>query len=240
VLGRIDEGGHALAAVVRAPDQGGIGVRLELLVLPVGVEAGDHLVHFMAMAGHDGVVAGQGQVAWLPVQGFDISGFIVDHHRLLVRQREGRVAVAHLDAGVNEFLAGLLVLRFAAAPRRVEHDAHLDAALVRGDHRVDQGRIGEQEHPDVERLLRAGNRVDQRRGGVVRQNEQFVGHGVNDLEVTGIGLLPTTGLVGQAPCHFASTVAPWGHFQRAARAFRSARRRRTDGSSGISTAIFSA
>ncbi len=42
---------------------------------------------------------------------------------------------------------------FAAAARRVQHHAHLDAALFRGDHGAEQSFVGEQEHADVQRLL---------------------------------------------------------------------------------------
>ena len=56
------------------------------------------------------------------------------------------VAVAHLDAGVGQRLARLFVFGFAAARRRIRHDAHLHAAAFRRNHRAEQRFIGQQEH----------------------------------------------------------------------------------------------
>ena len=97
-------------------DDSGCGVNV--LALPVGVEAAHHLGHFVAVGGDDGIVAGLRQVLRFPVQRLDEADLVVDDHRLLMRQVEGRVAVAHLDAGVGEQLARLLVLgsRRCAAP----------------------------------------------------------------------------------------------------------------------------
>jgi hypothetical protein len=53
----VDELGAAFAAVVRAPDQRRLRIRLELLVMPVGVEALQHLLDFQRIGGGDRVVA---------------------------------------------------------------------------------------------------------------------------------------------------------------------------------------
>ena len=98
----------------------------------------DHFAHFVRMRGDHGIVAGLGKVLGLPVQRLDEGGLIVDHHRLLVGHFEGGIAVDHLDAGVRQQLAGLIVLFLAAAARRIQHDPHFHAAPVRRDHRVQQ------------------------------------------------------------------------------------------------------
>ena len=58
VLRLVDELPDALAAVADTPDQMGIFAGLELLPLPVGVEALDDFVDFVRMRGGDGVIAG--------------------------------------------------------------------------------------------------------------------------------------------------------------------------------------
>ena len=55
----------------------------------------------------------------------------------MVGQAELRVAVAHLDARGDQFFARILVLAFAAAARRVQHHADVDAALLGGVRRRD-------------------------------------------------------------------------------------------------------
>ena len=67
-------------------------------------------------------------------------------------------------------LRACLVLVLAAAPRGVQHDPDLDAALLRGDDRVEQRRIGEHEHLDAQRSLarrrwRRGSAWRSRRAG---------------------------------------------------------------------------
>ncbi len=64
--------------------------------------------------------------------------------------RERLVAVAHADAGREQRRARELVVAGAVAPGGIEHDANIHTATPGGDHRVEQGRIGEQEHPDVQ------------------------------------------------------------------------------------------
>ena len=124
----------------------------------------------------DRVVARFGQISRLPVQRLDEADLVVDHHRLLMRQVELRIAVAHLDAGVGERGARLFVLGLAAASRRIQHHAHFHAAPLGGDYRTEQRFVGEQEHPDVQRLLRAVDGVEDRLRRVVGQNDQCVRH----------------------------------------------------------------
>ena len=137
----------------------------------------DHSPDFELMRRDDGVVARLGEVARLPVERLDEARRVVDHHRLLVRERELRIAVADLDLGRDQRLARLVVVARAVAPRRIEHHPDVDAALLRGQDRLQHRRIGEEEHPDPQRALRAVDRVDERLRGVVGQDYQRVGHG---------------------------------------------------------------
>ena len=100
----------------------------------------------------DGVVARLGQVLRRPVERFHEGRLVVDHHRLLVREAEGGIAVLHLDAGVLEGLAGGLVVVLAVAAGGIEHHPDLHAATLRGDHGLEQVRVGEDEHFDPERF----------------------------------------------------------------------------------------
>jgi hypothetical protein len=50
VLGSVDEAGDAFAAVAAAPDQVGIVAGLEVLAVPVRLEAGDHFRRLRAGA----------------------------------------------------------------------------------------------------------------------------------------------------------------------------------------------
>ena len=86
-----------------------------------------------------------------------------------MREIEGGIAVDDLDAGGREQLAGLLVLRFAAAASGVEHDAHFHAPLMSCDHGLQQAGIGEDEHLDAERFRRVVDRIEDRPGSIVRQ-----------------------------------------------------------------------
>src|SRR5206468_9866230 len=44
---------------------------------------------------------------------------------------------AHLDAGSEKRLSGLVVFALAVASRRIEHHANIDPTLVGCDHRID-------------------------------------------------------------------------------------------------------
>ncbi len=148
----------------------------KVLAIPVGLEALDDFVDLVRVRGDDGVVARLGQVLGLPVERLDERRLVVDHHRLLVREVERRIAVDHLDSSGGECLPRVLVLFFAAAASRIQHDAHLHAAGSGGDHGLEQFRIGEDEHLDSERFLGAVDGIENRLGGVVGQNNQRAGH----------------------------------------------------------------
>ena len=72
----------------------------------------------------------------------------------------------------------LFVLRDAIPPLGVEHDPNLHTATMSSNDRVQQRRIGEHEHLDAQRLAGAINRVQDRLGGVVGQNNQITRHEV--------------------------------------------------------------
>ena len=126
----------SLPAVADAPDQVRMFAGLEFLASPVRLEALDDLVHLMRVRGDDRIIAGLGQVLGLPVQRLHERRCVVDDHRFLVSQVERRIAVDHLDAGLGQHLSRILVFLLAAAARRIQHDAHLHAALMRADHRL--------------------------------------------------------------------------------------------------------
>src|SRR5207253_6404563 len=81
-------------------------------------------------------------------------------------------AVDDVDTRARELLARVLVLFLAAAARRVEHHADVHTAALGGDDGADQGRIGEDEHLDAERFPRLADRVEDRRSGIIRQDDQ--------------------------------------------------------------------
>lgn len=188
MLRRVDELGDALAPVPGAPDEARVRRGGERLPRPIRIEAGDHLGDLLRVRRDDRVVARLGEIADLPVRGFDEAGIVVDHHRLLVRERERRVAVANLNTRGDQRGARLAVLLLAVAARGIQHHANVDAASLRRDRGVEQRRVGEQEHPDVDRALRGGQRVEQRLRGVVGKDQQRVGHGLRGRgELTGSG-----------------------------------------------------
>jgi hypothetical protein len=149
---------------------------MELLVGPVEVETLHHLGDFDSVRGHDSVVARFSQVTGFPVERLHKPRRIVDHHRFLVSDGKCRAAVADADASGDEFLSRFLVLGLSASARGVQHDPHVHAPAFGGDNRVEKRRIGEQEHPDVHRPLCAGERVENRFGGVIGQDDQSVRH----------------------------------------------------------------
>jgi hypothetical protein len=145
--------------------------------VPVRVEAGDHLLDLDPVRRRDGVVPRLGQVARFPVERFDEPGLLVDHHRLLVREREIGVAVADFDPCGNELLACVVVVARAVAARGIQHHPDDDTALPGRDDGIQHRRIREQEHPYLHDPLGGVQRFDDRRGGVVGEDYQVVGHG---------------------------------------------------------------
>jgi hypothetical protein len=97
----------------------------------------------------------------------DNGRLIIDHHRLLVRDVEDGIAVAHRNTRMLELRASLLVLGLPAAPGRVQHHPHLNAALPGSNDTGEQPGVGEHEHLDAQRLLGSRNRVEKRLSGVV-------------------------------------------------------------------------
>ncbi len=172
VLRAVDELGDAVAPVERAPDQVRVRVGLEVLAVPVGLEARGDLLDLVAMPGGDRVVARLGQVLRLPVERLHEGELVVHHRRLLVRDRELGIGVDHFNARALQLLPRRLVLRLAAAPRRVEDDPHLHAALLGGDHRREQRRVVEQEHLHAQVLLRPRDRVEERLHALVRHDDE--------------------------------------------------------------------
>ncbi len=172
----VDEFTHPLPSVADAPDQVALVAGIETLALPIGVEAFHHLVHFVAMRSHHRIIARLGQVLGLPVQGLDEGSFVIHHHRLLMGDVEGRIAVDHLDGRVGQDLAHVGIFFLAAAARRVQHDPHLHAPPVRRDHRMQKLRIGEQEHLDAQRFLGTVDGLEYRPRGIIGHDNQVTRH----------------------------------------------------------------
>src|SRR6516164_1842427 len=143
---RIHELADSLPSITNTPDQLRVLGWGELLACPIGLEALENLVHFTLVGGHYGVVARFGQILGFPVKRLDERRMVVDYHRLFVREVEGWVAVDNLDAGVPQHLPRSIIFFFAAAPCRVQHDAHSYSPMMRADYRFDQARVGEREH----------------------------------------------------------------------------------------------
>jgi hypothetical protein len=98
VFAGVDELAETLASVADAPDQMRVVAAIELLAVPVGIEAARDLVDFVLMGGDDGVVARLGDVFGLPVERLDEGDGIVDDHRFFVGDVEGGIAVADVNA----------------------------------------------------------------------------------------------------------------------------------------------
>ena len=75
---------------------------------------------------------------------------------------EGGVAVVYDDACVFQGLADSFVVILPAAPGSIEHHPDLHPSLVGGDDGLEQIRVGEDKHLDLERLLGRVNRVEER------------------------------------------------------------------------------
>ena len=145
---------------------------VERLAVPVGLEARRDLGHLVRHSRYDGVVARLGQVLRLPIERLHERDVVVDEHRLFVRQLERRIAVGHVHIRGHERLARRDVLLLAAAARRIQHHAHGNTPLARGDHCGEQRGIREQEHLDAQRVARAGDRREDGRRGVVGKYDQ--------------------------------------------------------------------
>ena len=77
------------------------------------------------------------------------------------------IAVADVNAGVSEFLARIGVFFFPVAPLGIEHDAHVDAAMLCCNDCVEEPGIGEDEHLDANGFLRLSDGIEDWLGGVV-------------------------------------------------------------------------
>ena len=173
----VDKLAQPLPSVSDAPDQMRMGTGSKIGPSPVGFEALDDLVDLMLVCGDDGVVARLGQIFGLPVERLDVGSLIVDDHRLLMGDIECRVAVDYLDSSRGQLLSRLVVLLFAAAPRGIQHDTDVHAALVRRGDGLQQRGIGEDEHLDPKRLSCIVNCFDDRQSGIVWQDNYGAGHG---------------------------------------------------------------
>src|SRR5271165_3339519 len=98
ILGLIDELAQPLPAIPDAPNQMGVISRSKCRPVPVRLKTLDDLVDFVFMGGNNRIVARHGEVFCLPIQRLDVGCCVVDNHRLLMRNVEGRVAVDHLDS----------------------------------------------------------------------------------------------------------------------------------------------
>ncbi len=165
-----------IPAITAAPDQVGTLRRPELPAVPVGLEAVHHLVNFVLVRGDHRIIAGFGEVLGLPIERVDEGRRAVYHHRFFMRQVEGRVAVDHLDAGRGQLFPRPLVLRLAAAARRVQHQPHLDAPPVRARHRFHQRGVRKHEHLDPQRFLRPVDGFEDGLGRLIGQDNQRTRH----------------------------------------------------------------
>src|SRR5438445_1083382 len=171
---RVDEARDSLPPA-RAPDQVGVRAWAEALPVPIGLEALDDLPDLPPVRGDDRVVASPRQVSGRPVERLHERGRIVHHHGLLVREVEFGVSLGDLDPGAGELLARVVVVRRAAAPRGVQHDADLHSPSLGGDHRLEQRGIGEDEHLHPERLRRRSDRVEDGLDRVLREHDEGSG-----------------------------------------------------------------
>ena len=87
-------------------------------------------------------------------------------------KRELLAAVTDLDTRLQQQLARLLILAFAVAARRIQHDPDVDAAMLRGDHRIEKERVREQKHSYVQRALCRVDRIDDGVWGIIRKYNQ--------------------------------------------------------------------
>src|SRR6266404_6990231 len=110
----VDELRDAVPAVDGAPQQVRAAARLEWLPVPIRLEARHDLSDFVPVIRDHRVVPGPGKVLRLPIERFDERRVAVDDHRLLVRERQGRVAVDYVDPRPRELLACPLVVILTA------------------------------------------------------------------------------------------------------------------------------
>src|SRR5580704_9624101 len=170
-LARVVDGvADTFAAVAGAPDQMRGLAGIEGLAFPVGFETLDDFPNFLFVRSDDGVVAGFGKVFRFPVEGFYEGAGVVNDHGFLVGHAESGVAVLHAYARGFEHFARVLIFGFAAAAAGIQHDSHVDAALLRRDYRLQKLGVGEDEHFYAQRFLRAVYGVNDGLGRIIWQN----------------------------------------------------------------------
>jgi len=144
--------------------------RIEGVAVPIGLETLDDFRHIVPPCRDDRVVARFGEVFRRPVERFHECRVVVDDHRLFVREIEGRVRVLDVNICPLERFTGGVVVVLAVAASRVEHDSDVDATPPGRDHRLQQGRIGKDEHLHAKRPRGVVNRLEDRLGGIVGQH----------------------------------------------------------------------
>jgi len=94
-----------------------------------------------------------------------------------------RIRLLNVHLSVLEELEGLVIIMLAGEAGGVQHHSDLHTALVGRDHRLDQDRIGELEHLDVQRVLGSLEGAKDRGDPVIRLDNQAVNrvlkHGVD-------------------------------------------------------------
>src|SRR6188472_2742637 len=105
----VDDGRDPFASIVGAPKQSRVWVGFEWLARPVGVEALYHFPHFALFGGCNRVIARFSQISGLPVERLNKTYFVVDNHRLLMRESKGSTAVTHFDTGREKGFSGLFI-----------------------------------------------------------------------------------------------------------------------------------
>ena len=97
----------------------------------------------------------------------------VDHHRLLVRDREGGVAsTATATPACSSVVEGVVVGAAPGGAVRVQHDAHRDAAPMRVEQGLDDPRLVERELDGAERRVAPRDQVEHRLDAVVGLDDQ--------------------------------------------------------------------
>ena len=174
LVGPIDEVDHLLTRASDAPDEVGDCWRDEVLAVPVGLEAARHLADLLGIVGHQTIVAGQSEVLRSPVQRHNEGLLAIHDHRLLMSDRVLRIRLLDVHLRVLEELEGLVIVMLPGEARGVQHHPDLHAALVGRDDRLDQDRISELEHLDVQRVLGSLEGAKDRGDPVIRLDDQAV------------------------------------------------------------------
>ena len=165
-----------LPGISDTPDHVRVLSRLELTSRPIRFETLNDFVDLVRVRRDHSIVAGFGEIFRLPVERHDPGGVIVDHHGLLMRQLEAGATIDHFDPCGAKLLATFVVLFFAVAARRVQHDTHLDAPPVGFDHCLQNIRIGKHEHLDAKGCFGVIDRIENGAHGIVGQYHQISGH----------------------------------------------------------------